>query len=234
MVTKTAKLLSRPNLNTYADPHGLREPRCFKLADVKKTPPPQTGPRTSMGKEHSSQNSTKHGLCGNPAKFLPGETQEQYNAIRDIWFAEYDSEAPGTARLLEPLINSDRMMRFAADAVTDAHTALCLAEAAAQPDYARIEMLHNDLKNKLRYKADHERSFQRALRNIEQFGQRRTREEVAGAHLKINTHKVAVGTAILCKRMGIDAELVFSLITAIDPEEQPKAVPVDAGTEPRR
>ncbi len=177
---------------------------------MKKTPP-QTGPATPAGKARSSQNSTKHSLCGNPAKFLPGETEEHYNAIRDIWFAEYDSEAPGTARLLEPLINSDRMMRFAADAVTDAHTALSLAEAAAEPDYARIEMLHNDLKNKLRYKADHERSFQRALRNIEQFGQRRTREQNAAQQLVILSHKVAFETALLSKKMGLDGELVLEL-----------------------
>jgi hypothetical protein len=176
-----------------------------------KKKPPQTGPATPAGKARSSQNATKHSLCGNPAKLLPGETEEHYNAIRDIWFAEYDSEAPGTARLLEPLINSDRMMRFAAEAVTDAHTALSLAEAAAEPDYARIEMLHNDLKNKLRYKADHERSFQRALRNIEQFGQRRTREQNAAQQLAIISHKVAFETAVLSKKMGLDGELVLEL-----------------------
>ncbi len=193
---------------------------------MKKTPP-QTGPATPAGKARSSQNSTKHSLCGNPAKFLPGETEEHYNAIRDIWFAEYDSEAPGTARLLEPLINSDRMMRFAAEAVTDAHTALSLAEAAAEPDYARIEFLHNDLRNKLRYKADHERSFQRALRNIEQFGQRRTREQNAAQQLVLISHKVAVGTALLCKKMGVDAEVVLAIWKGLDIKEEPKPIPVD-------
>jgi hypothetical protein len=196
---------------------------------MKKTPP-QTGPATPAGKARSSQNSTKHSLCGNPAKFLPGETEEHYNAIRDIWFAEYDSEAPGTARLLEALINSDRMMRFAAEAVTDAHTALSLAEAAAEPDYARIELLHNNLKNKLRYKADHERSFQRALRNIEQFGQRRAREVNATQYLELTSHKIAFETAVLCHKRGLDPRVILSIDEALwratpASEPQPECTP---------
>jgi hypothetical protein len=125
------------------------------------------------------------------------------------------------------------MMRFAADAVTDAHTALSLAEAAAEPDYARIELLDYNLKNKLRYKADHERSFQRALRNIEQFGQRRTREEIAVQQLTVICHKVAVGTALLCNKMGVDAEVVLAISKGLDPKAEPKPIPVDVETEPR-
>jgi hypothetical protein len=110
---------------------------------MKKTPSQKPGPSTSAGKAISSKNSTKHGLCGNPSKLFPGETHEQYNMVRDRWFAEYDSDSPGTAMLLEQLINCDRQIRFSSSAVMDAEIALHNAENASQRDESRIESLQN-------------------------------------------------------------------------------------------
>ena len=176
---------------------------------MKKTPSRKTGPNTPAGKANSSKNSTKHGLCGNPSKFFPNETQEQYNAVRDRWFAEYDSESPGTAMLVEQLINFDRQVRFSTNAVIDTEIALHQAENASPRDEALIESLHKDLKNKLRYQTQHERSFQRSLRNIEQFGQRRVREEQAGRRLEIFQLSSVARTALLCKKNGVEPELIL-------------------------
>jgi uncharacterized protein with PIN domain len=176
---------------------------------MKKTPSRKPGPATPAGKANSSKNSTKHGLCGNPSKLFPNETQEQYNAVRDQWFAEYDSESPGTVMLVQQLINSDRQVRFSTHAVIETEIALHHAENASERDESLIESLHKDLKNKLRYQTQHERSFQRALRNIEQFGQRRVREELAVRRIEILQFGMVARTAILCKKNGVDPELVL-------------------------
>jgi hypothetical protein len=176
---------------------------------MKKTPSRKPGPATPAGKANSSKNSTKHGLCGNPSKLFPNETQEQYNAVRDQWFGEYNSESPGTAMLVEQLINFDRQVRFSTHAVIETEIALHHAENASERDEALIESLHRDLKNKLRYQTQHERSFQRALRNIEQFGQRRVREELAGRRIEILQLSTVARTGILCKKNGVDHKVVL-------------------------
>jgi hypothetical protein len=197
---------------------------------MKKTPSRQPGPSTSAGKANSSKNSTKHGLCGNPSKFFPNETQEQYNAVRDRWFAEYDSDSPGTAMLLEQLINCDRQIRFSSSAVMDAEIALHNAESASQRDEARIESLQRDLTLKLRYKTQHERSFQRAFRNIEQFGQRRVREELAIRRFDLLEHKVACLTALQCHKYGLDPKVILlvtnSLAEIADPGPESEESPI--------
>jgi hypothetical protein len=46
-----------------------------------------TGPRTIEGKEASSQNATKHGLCAN-RNVIRTESQEQYDTFRDEMIAD--------------------------------------------------------------------------------------------------------------------------------------------------
>ncbi len=188
---------------------------------MKKTPSGKTGPNTSAGKANSSKNSTKHGLCGNPDKLFPNETPEQYNAVRDTWFAEYESENPGAVMLLEQLINCDRQVRFSTNAVRNMEIALYEAENAAERNETRIEALQKDLTLKLRYKTQHERSFQRAFRNIEQFGQRRVREELAARQIDILELKAACQTAILCKKNGIAPELMLLATDSLPPDSLP-------------
>ncbi len=153
------------------------------------TPPRKPGPNTIAGKANSSKNSTKHSLRSNPDNLLPGETEEDYNAIWDIWAAEYDSASPATERLIEFIVNDDRLVRFSVAAVINAQIALAKAEMLG--DQTQIELLHKDLQNKFRYKTSFERSFQRSLRNIEQFGQRRVREAQAALRLVILENKAA-------------------------------------------
>ena len=184
---------------------------------MQKDSPRKAGSNTLEGKATISKNSTKHGLTGNRAKLLPGETEADYNSIRDMWMAEYDSESAGAARLLEPLINNDRMVRYASAAVVDVQIALSHAEAASAQDQDLIERLHKDLQNKLNYKTQHERSFQSALRNIEQFGQRRVREANAVRHLEVVEHKAAFETSIKCHEAGIDVKIFLPVQTSVSP-----------------
>ena len=146
--------------------------------------------------------------------------------VWNIWAAEYESESPGTARLLEFLVNDDRMVRFSTSAVIDAQIALSEAEAESDPDPARLERLNKDLHNKLRYKTQHERSFQRSLRNIEQFGQRRTREEIALQRLVVHEHKTTCSLILQFKDHNVNYEAVLPFTTSLvyrgqsDPEEE--------------
>jgi len=184
--------------------------------------PGKTGPNTPGGKENSSKNATTHGLCGNPSKLLPGETPEDYNMVWNTWAAEYDSESPGTTRLLEFLVNDDRLVRFSTTAVINAQIALAEAENESDPDPARLERLNKDLHNKLRYKTQHERSFQRSLRSIEQFGQRRVKEDIAAQRLAMYEHKTTCLVIAHFKKHGIDYEVVLPLINSLIYRVQPK------------
>ncbi len=192
----------------------------------------QTGPNTPNGKSRSSQNSTKHSLRANPNQLLPGETQEEYNAVWDPWAAEYDSESPGTARLLEPLVNFDRMVRFCTTAVINAHIALSQAEQDPEVEPDRLDRLHKDLQNKMRYQTNHERSFQRSLRNIEQFGKRRVREAIAAQHLDLLEKKAACVLTLKFHKQGLDYKTVLSLIAAAPDTTQTEPGPEIEKTPP--
>ncbi|MDQ2774200.1 MAG: hypothetical protein M3Y57_04615 [Acidobacteriota bacterium] len=185
-----------------------------------KIPPRKSGPNTIAGKANSSKNSTKHSLRSNPDKFLPGEAQEDYDAVWDIWAAEYDSASPATERLLEFIVNDDRLVRFSVAAVIDAQIALFKAEAASEPNQTKIELLHKDLQHKLRYKTTFERSFQRSLRNIEQFGRRRVREAQAAQRLVIFENKAACLVAATLYKNGLDYKKVLPLTTEYVPESE--------------
>jgi hypothetical protein len=194
------------------------------------TPPRKPGPNTIAGKANSSKNSTKHSLRSNPKTLLPGETQEDYEAVWNIWAAEYDSASPATVRLLEFIVNDDRLLRFSVTAVIEAQIALFKAEAASEPDQTQIELLHKDLQNKLRYKTSFERSFQRSLRNIEQFGQRRVREAQAAERLVVFENKAACQVALALHRNGLDYKTVLPLSTPLSKTEENDETPP---TEPR-
>ncbi len=90
-------------------------------------------------------------------------------------------------------MNDDRLVRFSVAVVINAQIALAKAEMLG--DQTQIELLHKDLQNKLRYKTTFERSFQRSLRNIEQFGQRRVREAQAAERLVVLENKAACQVA---------------------------------------
>jgi hypothetical protein len=189
------------------------------------TPPRKPGPNTISGKANSSKNSTKHSLRGNPDKLLPGETQQDYDAVWDIWAAEYDSASPATARLLRFIVNDDRLLNFSVTAVTDAQIALFKAETASEPNQTEIELLHKDLQHKLRYKTGFERSFQRSLRNIEQFGHRRVREAQAAARLVVFENKAACQVALALHKNGLDFKTVLPLSTPLSTSTETENTP---------
>ena len=61
---------------------------------------PQTGPVTAAGKEISSRNATTHG--GTSEKLIvPGERQEDFDALLNNLLEEYSPESPDARNLVE-------------------------------------------------------------------------------------------------------------------------------------
>src|SRR4051812_21285063 len=66
-----------------------------------------TGPRSAAGKGISSRNATTHGLTCSPVgavgPVLPGESEEQYRALRDRLFSELRPAGAMQAEIVEQL-----------------------------------------------------------------------------------------------------------------------------------
>ena len=108
-----------------------------------------TGPRTAEGKAVSSQNSLKHGLCSSKL-ILPGESQAEFEALRQDLLAEYQPSNT-TERLLVDQFAVDTWRLQRARRVE-------VRIMEASPD------LNIDELNKLaRYQTSIERSYHRTL-----------------------------------------------------------------------
>jgi hypothetical protein len=128
-----------------------------------------TGPRSPDGKQRSSGNAITHGCCS--AKLLvSGERQEDFDALRDYWFAEFAAHVPGSQ---DPLAAESLIEELALN-----HWLLKRAQRnyiAVEYELSATEPMHwlpadeRKLHLMLRYKAAAERSFDRSLRAVEKF-----------------------------------------------------------------
>jgi hypothetical protein len=81
-----------------------------------------TGPRTTEGKEASSQNATKHGLCAN-RNVIRTESQEEYNIFRDEMIADISPAGAMELMLAERIVSLSWRLKRAEhfqNAVTEA------------------------------------------------------------------------------------------------------------------
>src|SRR5664279_3136839 len=146
----------------------------------KSTGPKSTGPKSAAGKGHSSQNATTHGLRSNVVRMLAGEKQEDYDALKAMWQAQYGhyvEDNPALVSLLNSLIDNDWMQQRCMRVVSERMARLLEAEAGDASDEV-VEKLERGLASMMRYKASFENSFARALRAIEQFRATRRRESL--------------------------------------------------------
>jgi hypothetical protein len=67
----------------------------------------QTGPRTPHGKQSSSRNSATHGCRATQHCLMPGETQGQFEAVRQRWSNEYGPTNPLDLEYLERVAEAD-------------------------------------------------------------------------------------------------------------------------------
>jgi hypothetical protein len=130
-----------------------------------------TGPRTAQGKAKSSQNSRKHSIFAREI-ILKGESRSQYNALRDGFIEDFQPEGIAELSLVEMMVNA--LWR---------HRRVWRAEQSENPVslVSADHISHNPVGPDylLRYAASTERTFYRAMAQLERLQKLRLGEPVA-------------------------------------------------------
>ena len=136
--------------------------------------PKQTGPKSDLGKKSSSSNRLGHGCRSAQHWILPGESEDEFAAVRQRWVDEYGVLKGVDAALLERLAQAEwRMLRCDRQlATTEAH--LC-----AKPLHEWSEDEHKLLLRARRYYSEALRFYQTARRDLDWMRMQRQREFVA-------------------------------------------------------
>ncbi|MGH9694853.1 MAG: hypothetical protein ACRD5Z_11960 [Bryobacteraceae bacterium] len=147
---------------------------------------PQTGPVTAAGKDISSRNATTHG--GTSEKLIvPGERQEDFDALLNELVAEYSPETPDARNLVEDAA----LARWFLWRRQRAHNSVESALYAAQPDPALWQPeAYHQLALLDRYKTAAERSLKRVLQNLASL--HRAKKQEAQSKLAIARSTVAL------------------------------------------
>ena len=139
------------------------------MSDTNQDPRPghSSSQRGNSGKQNSSRNATTHGLSCETFFLIPGETQEQFDALAQSLTDEYrEIDSPGLGPLLETLLHALWLQNRAYKKVFESENALAMAELSREsPEitdniFRRLQLMQ-------RYKTSYENSYQRALRAIE-------------------------------------------------------------------
>lgn len=117
-----------------------------------------TGPKTPEGKANSSQNRTTHGCRSKKVVILEGETQEDYDALREGWLTDFGPENFAVKRLVERLILNDWLVERASRWLLRAQEEMAEGDDPMRWDPERLHRL--DLM--LRYQTTAERAFYRS------------------------------------------------------------------------
>ncbi len=126
-----------------------------------------TGPRTEEGKATSSRNSSTHGLSGRRFGMLHFESQEEYDELEAGLMAEHRANTLTETLLVRKMAQS-WWLRERAQFFID----------ALLPDETGKGFL-DDVPLYLRYQAQHDRAFHKALNDLLKLRAERRREEAA-------------------------------------------------------
>ncbi len=138
--------------------------------------PNQTGPNTPEGKETSSQNSRKHGLCSKNALILADELPEDYEETHSGWYREFEPDGYYEIRLVDLLVRNDWLLKRAHSRLLEAEAAVVDGEENANPADWTAEQEHK-VELMQRYKAAAERAFYRSLSAAEHLRKDRKRDD---------------------------------------------------------
>lgn len=119
-----------------------------------------TGPRTDAGKARSAQNARKHGLTARHLVIRPDE-QEEFNDLQADLTAELDPQGPLEQLTFNNLLLAAWNMQRCRRAETEL--------AAQGPDPLLDEESGKKQDRISRYFARHERSYYKALKQLQQF-----------------------------------------------------------------
>jgi hypothetical protein len=147
---------------------------------------PQTGPVTAAGKAISSCNATTHG--GTSEKLIvPGERQEDFDALLNDLLEEYSPETPDARNLVEDAALARWFLWRRQRAYNSVESALYAAQPAPEkwtPEaYHQLALLD-------RYKTAAERSLKRVLQNLASFS--RAKKQEAQSKLAVARATVAL------------------------------------------
>ena len=121
------------------------------------------GPKTPAGKRKSSKNSTTHG-CLSSEKILPGESQDEYDALWQEWLDKYEPADNLDLDLLRQLVDCAWRLRRSERTLTQVEAALLAQNLDASQwtgeDVKRLQLMQ-------RYRTTAENSFHRALRLVQ-------------------------------------------------------------------
>ncbi len=138
-------------------------------------PNPSTGPTTPRGKEHSSRNAVTHGLCSN-ILILPDESEEEFNDLKQGWLDDYHPHTQLSRGLVSKAAVAEWYLLRAIRRYNQTEQAIC-AETCDPMEWT--EEHHRKIERFTRYRTTQERSFSRALSNLEQLRKSRQRESKA-------------------------------------------------------
>lgn len=144
-----------------------------------------------MSETNSSRNATKHGLSCETFFLIPGETQEEFDALAQSLTDEYkDVASPGLTPLLETLVHALWLQKRAYKKVFESENALAMAEMSRESSEV-TEKIFRRLLLMQRYKTSYENSYQRALRAIEAYRKSRIASFVTQVRIEQMTYSIA-------------------------------------------
>ncbi len=91
-------------------PAAARPLKDRQLAAQRANAAKSTGPKTPQGKARSSQNARKHGLFAQTA-LLDFEPSEEFVALRDSYFDEYQPQSPTEMHFIMEMANAQFRLR---------------------------------------------------------------------------------------------------------------------------
>ncbi len=143
-----------------------------------------------MSETNSSRNATKHGLSCETFFLIPGETQEQFDALAQSLTDDYkDVASPGLTPLLETLVHALWLQKRAYKKVFESENALAMAEMSRESSEV-TEKIFRRLLLMQRYKTSYENSYQRALRAVEAFRKSRIASFVTQVRIEQMTYSI--------------------------------------------
>jgi hypothetical protein len=131
-----------------------------------------TGPKSPEGKAASSQNATKHGCCSNKL-ILPDEDQQEWNDLKQGWMDDYNPHTHAACALVYDAAVAHWLLLRARRRYYEAEWFIY----SEQGDPIRwTDSQHQTIERFTRYRTTAERSFTRALNNVERLRKTRLQE----------------------------------------------------------
>ena len=143
------------------------------------------GPKTPEGKAITSKNSVKHG-CRSRILILPGEKQEDFDAIEQRWYDCYQPRDAATFELVDQLVLNRWLFERAEKNFLEVSEQLALAIGpmtkwnAAQNHQFQLAQ---------RYKTTAERSLSKARSELETYLKNRRAEEMHHHKISLENHR---------------------------------------------